>query len=54
MLVTGVLAVGMLIVAPDQMTDFVADPLGVRMIIAALILQVVGTLAIRRIVNVEF
>ena len=30
------------------------DPLGVRMIIVALMLQVIGTLAIRRIVNVEF
>ena len=35
-------------------SSFVNDPLGVRMIIAALFLQVIGTLAIRRIVNVEF
>jgi tight adherence protein B len=48
------LAVGMMIVAPEHMRGFVADPLGVRMIIAALVLQVIGTLAIRRIVNVEF
>jgi tight adherence protein B len=44
----------MTIVAPEHMRTFVNDPLGVRMIIAALILQVVGTLAIRRIVDVEF
>jgi Flp pilus assembly protein TadB len=36
------------------MGAFVTDPLGVRMIIIAIILQVIGTLAIRRIVNVEF
>jgi tight adherence protein B len=44
----------MLMVAPDTMQDFAADPIGVRMIIVALVLQVVGTLAIRRIINVEF
>ena len=49
-----ILAGVMTIVAPEHMRTFVNDPLGVRMIIAALILQVVGTLAIRRIVNVEF
>jgi tight adherence protein B len=49
-----VLAAVMTIVAPEHMRGFVNDPIGVRMIIGALILQVVGTLAIRRIVNVEF
>jgi tight adherence protein B len=49
-----ILAGVMTIVAPEHMRTFVSDPLGVRMIIAALILQVIGTLAIRRIVNVEF
>jgi tight adherence protein B len=48
------LAAVMTIVAPDHMRSFVTDPLGVRMIIAAVVLQVVGTLAIRRIVDVEF
>ena len=49
-----VLAGVMTIVAPEHMRSFVNDPLGVRMIIAALFLQVIGTVAIRRIVNVEF
>ena len=49
-----ILAGVMTIVAPEHMRSFVNDPLGVRMIIAALFLQVIGTLAIRRIVNVEF
>jgi tight adherence protein B len=48
------LFVAMMIVAPEHMNAFVTDPIGVRMIVGALVLQVVGTLAIRRIVNVEF
>jgi tight adherence protein B len=44
----------MLVVAPEHMRIFLTDPIGVRMIILALVLQVIGTLAIRRIVNVEF
>jgi tight adherence protein B len=48
------LAAVMFFIAPDHMKTFVEDPLGVRMIIAALFLQVVGTLAVRRIVAVEF
>jgi tight adherence protein B len=49
-----ILAGVMMVVAPEHMRGFVSDPLGVRMIIAALFLQVIGTLAIRRIVNVEY
>ena len=44
----------MMLVAPEHMNTFVTDPLGIRMILVALVLQVIGTLAIRRIVNVEF
>jgi tight adherence protein B len=49
-----ILAGVMSVIAPEHMRTFVNDPLGVRMIIAALVLQVIGTLAIRRIVDVEF
>ncbi len=49
-----VLFLMMMLVAPEHMNTFVNDPLGVRMILFALVLQVIGTLAIRRIVNVEF
>ena len=49
-----ILAGVMMVVAPEHMRGFVSDPLGVRMIIAALILQVIGTFAIQRIVNVEY
>ena len=44
----------MMLIAPEHMNTFVSDPIGIRMILLALALQVVGTLAIRRIVNVEF
>jgi tight adherence protein B len=44
----------MMLIAPAHMNTFVTDPLGVRMILGALVLQVIGTLAIRRIVRVEF
>lgn len=49
-----VLALIMVLIAPEHMRAFVEDPLGVRMIMGALLLQVIGVIAIRRIVNVEF
>jgi tight adherence protein B len=49
-----VLAGIMVLIAPAHMKVFIEDPLGIRMVILAVVLQVVGTLAIRRIVNVEF
>jgi tight adherence protein B len=49
-----VLFLVMMLIAPEHMNTFVKDPLGVRMILVALVLQVIGTVAIRRIVNVEF
>jgi len=44
----------MVVIAPQHMKAFIDDPMGVRMIIFAVVLQVIGMLAIRRIVNVEF
>ncbi len=41
-------------ISPDQMRVRVDDPLGVYMVVAAVILEVVGMLAIRKIVNVEY
>ena len=48
------LALVLVVVAPAHMRDFVRDPLGLRMIIGAVVLQIIGILAIRRILNVEF
>jgi tight adherence protein B len=44
----------LLLVSPDYIRLLVDDPLGVYMIVAGGILQVVGVLIIRRIVNVEY
>ena len=44
----------LMLVAPAHMNEFVSDPLGIRLILVAVGLQLIGTLAIRRIVNVEF
>lgn len=48
------LATATLVINPDHLGTLTASPLGHRMIIGALILQVVGTLIIRKIVNVEY
>lgn len=40
-------------VSPDHVLILVRDPLGIRLVAAAMVLQVAGTLAIRRIVNIE-
>jgi tight adherence protein B len=48
------LGVSMVLLAPEHMRAFIDDPLGVRMIVTAVVLQVIGVLVIRRIVNVEF
>ncbi len=48
------LAAVLLIISPAHMRLLVDDPIGVNMIAVAIILQVVGVLIIRRIVNVEY
>jgi len=48
------LAAVFFVVSPNHIWLLVNDQLGVRMIIAAVVLQVVGTLIIRKIVNVEY
>jgi tight adherence protein B len=49
-----VIALAMVIVAPDHILTLVNDPLGIQMTFVALGLWVVGYLAIRRLVNVEY
>jgi tight adherence protein B len=44
----------MMLLAPEHLRAFIEDPLGVRMIVAAGVLQLIGVFTIRRIVNVEF
>ncbi|MEQ1912796.1 MAG: type II secretion system F family protein [Vicinamibacterales bacterium] len=42
------------VVSPEHIRLLVDDPIGVNMVLAAVVLQVIGVLIIRRIVNVEF
>src|SRR5262245_59565080 len=48
------LAAAMMVVAPRHMRMLISDPLGVQMIIGALVLQVIGTLIIRKLVNIPY
>jgi tight adherence protein B len=48
------LAAALFVIAPGHMQMMVNDPLGVRMIIVALILQVMGTLIIRKLVDIPY
>jgi tight adherence protein B len=41
-------------VSPESTSLLVTDPLGVRMLIAAAVMQVIGALIIRKIVNIEY
>ena len=49
-----VLGTALMIINPQQRELMFGDPLGQQMMIGALVLQVIGTLVIRRIVNVEY
>jgi len=47
-------AIVMFAIVPDHMKLLMTDPLGVRMVVVGLVLQVIGTLIIKRLVNVEY
>jgi tight adherence protein B len=48
------LAAAFMITSPKMLLTLVEDPLGIKMIFGALFLQILGTLIIRRIVNIEY
>jgi len=48
------LAAAMFVVAPGHMQMLTSDPLGIQMIVGALVLQVIGTLIIRKLVNIPY
>jgi tight adherence protein B len=48
-----VLAALLFVIAPEHIGLLFTDPLGIRMIVAAGVLQVIGFLAMQRIVNIE-
>jgi tight adherence protein B len=42
------------VISPGHMTTLVTDPLGIQMLAAAAVLQVLGTIVIRKLVNVPY
>jgi tight adherence protein B len=48
------LALALLVINPQHMKMMIEDPLGIQMIIVAIVLQIIGTLIIRRIVDVDY
>jgi tight adherence protein B len=48
------LAAAFMITSPNHLTEMINSPIGQDMIIGALALQVVGTLIIRKLVNIEY
>jgi len=49
-----VLAIATLVINPRHLGTLTTDPLGQQMIIAAVVMQVLGTLAIRKLVQIEY
>jgi tight adherence protein B len=49
-----VLAAALFVIAPRHIKMLISDPLGVQMIVGALVLQVIGTLVIRKLVNIPY
>ena len=48
------LALMMFIMSPEHLTIMVEDPLGIQMIVGAVIMQIIGTLLIRKLVQIEY
>jgi tight adherence protein B len=48
------LAAAMFVINPDHILMLVRDPLGIQMIVVGLFLQVIGTVIIRKMVNIEY
>jgi tight adherence protein B len=48
------LAAAMFAIAPQHMKLLITDPLGIKMIVGALVLQVTGTLIIRKLVDIPY
>jgi tight adherence protein B len=48
------LAAGMMVIIPGHITTLIDDPMGPPMVIAALVLQTMGMLIIKKLVNIEY
>lgn len=49
-----VTALLLLLIAPEHLKVLVEDPVGIRMVVFAVVLQVLGSLVIRRLVQIEY
>lgn len=49
-----VTAIGMLAVSPENAKLLVTDPLGIKMVVGAVVLQVTGGLMVKKLVNIEY
>lgn len=49
-----VVAMILLFMSPEHILTLVRDPIGVQLTAGAVVMQIIGTVAIRRIVNIEF
>ena len=52
--ITPLLALFLLLVAPDQMELLVRDPLGVQLLIGAVTLEVIGIFVVRKLVTIDY
>jgi tight adherence protein B len=48
------LALAFFIINPKHLMTMIQDPIGIQMVIVAIVLQVIGTLIIRRIVDIDY
>ena len=48
------LALALFIMTPQHLQMLIEDPLGVRMIVGAITLQIIGTFLIRKLVNIPY
>ena len=39
---------------PEYLAELISDPLGVRMVIGAIVLQILGVLIMRKLVDIEY
>jgi tight adherence protein B len=47
-------ALALLVIVPDHMRILWTDPLGIRLVLIALVLQIIGALMIRKMVDIEY
>ncbi|MBP7569563.1 MAG: type II secretion system F family protein [Acidobacteria bacterium] len=48
------LALAFMVISPSYIGTLMNDPIGIRLLLVAIVLQVIGTVAIRRIVRIEY